>query len=381
MTPTFRTLALGVAAIAVAVFGAASVASYRPNDLTDRARALTALKAALAALDNDALDSSARLVAYRDGLDHADALLREAIRSNPMDTASIERLATVRWESGVLSGSPDSEPVSSLIDVAAARAPRVSEIQADLGELLYRMGRVEDARSYMARAVALSPSMTNRVVATMLDAGVPPERILTSLPPTVELMIALRGSFAQAGDWSEWLTAAERLLPEHPRTLMVSYADACLASSAPDRLLARMGQVGAFADSGDEAERQIAIGRAHLERKDMALAAEAAAAAQALSPADPRLLELVGQVAFLAGDSAKAEQAFRDALGAVARSGIEQIDRARLYRERGQALEHLGRVEEAFDEYRRALNLTPEDPWLRLRFAATASREASAGVR
>src|SRR5882672_10060602 len=112
MTPKIRTLALGVAAIAVAIFGAAAVASYRPDEVTSRARAQAALKQALAALDNDALDSKARLIAYRDGLYEADALLRQAIRSNPTDTTSIERLATVRWESGVLAGSPDTEPVS-----------------------------------------------------------------------------------------------------------------------------------------------------------------------------------------------------------------------------------------------------------------------------
>ena len=111
MTLSVRSLALWVAASAVATFGAASVASYRPGGVTDRALAVESLKGALASLNDEALDSAARLAAYRDGLSGTAALLRRALRSNPTDTRSIERLATVRWESGVLKGTPDVESV------------------------------------------------------------------------------------------------------------------------------------------------------------------------------------------------------------------------------------------------------------------------------
>jgi hypothetical protein len=57
------------------------------------------------------------------------------------------------------------------MEIAAARAPTVPEIQADLGDLLCRMGRTEEAGPFLKRAVELSPSMTNRVVATMADSG------------------------------------------------------------------------------------------------------------------------------------------------------------------------------------------------------------------
>ena len=154
MTPTIRTLALGVAAIALAICGAGSVASYRPDDVTRQAQALAALKRALSALDDETLESTARLAAYREGLSEADALLCRAIRSNPTDARSIERLAVVRWESGVLAGNPNADAVSSLMSIASTQAPRVPEIQADLGELLYKMGRADDAMPYMARALA-----------------------------------------------------------------------------------------------------------------------------------------------------------------------------------------------------------------------------------
>lgn len=371
---------LAVAA-SIAAFGAASIAAYRPGGVTDRDLATESLKRAVASLGNAALDTNDGLNAYRDGLRESDALLRRAIRSHPTDTASIERLATVGWESGVLAGGQQADSLSPLMAIAATRAPRVSVIQADLGALLYKMGRSDEAAACMKRAVALSPTMTSRVVTRMLEVGMEPNTILATLPPTAETVLALRDPTARTGDWSDWLVPVERLLPEHPRDLMISYTDACLASNESTRLLDHVMSLGVLADKGAEAERQIAIGRAYVVQKAMTLAAGAAAKALDLSPTDPRLLELVGQVAFLAGDSAKAETSFRDALSALAQSGIQQNERARLYRERGQALEQLGRVEEAFDEYRRAVEIEPDDPWLRQRFAATTARQGWEGLR
>jgi tetratricopeptide (TPR) repeat protein len=48
------------------------------------------------------------------------------------------------------------------------------------------------------------------------------------------------------------------------------------------------------------------------------------------------------------------------------------MDRARLYRQHGQALEYIGRIDEAFDAYRRARDLWPDDPWLKQRFATSS---------
>ena len=379
MTPTFRTLALWVAAAAVAAFAAASIASYRPGGATDRSLALESLKRALAALNDEVVDSTARIAAYRDGLSGTDALLRRALRSNPMDTTSIERLATVRWESGVLAGDPDADSVLTLVGIAAARAPRVPEIQVELGALLYKMGSPDAAAPFMKRALALSPVVTSRVVATMQDAGVEPERIISTLPRTAELVLALREGFAQSGRLSDWLLSAEDLLPKYPRQLLPSYASACWKAREADRLLAHAELLGVLPERDAEAERQLAIGWAHVGRNAPELAALAAKTGSSLSDGDPGLLERAGQVALAAGDAAAAEIAFRDALGAFARGHGRGTDRARCYRERGQALERLGRAEEAFDQYRRALEILPDDPWLRRRFEAWSPRPLPEG--
>jgi Tfp pilus assembly protein PilF len=374
MTSRLQVVTLGVVSIAVAAFGAASVAAYRPGGVTDGTIAFEELKKALAYLDLSELDSAARLSAYREGLIRADGQLRRAILSTPVDTGSIERLAAVRWESGVLAGDPNAAAVQSLVGIAAERAPRVPDIQADIGALLCRMGNPVMAAPFMRRAVELSPTMTNRVVSLMQDAGMEPTAIADNLPRTAELMVALRAGFAQSGDLEEWLVSAEDLLPEHPGELLPSYTDACLQTGAQDRLIAHLEGLGVLRERSAEARRQIAIGRVQLARKAWTLAASAAKRARALSPGDWGVLEFAGQMASAAGDPVQAESAFRDALTALAHSGGREIDRARLYRQRGQALERLGRVEEAFDEYRRAVELVPDDPWLRQRYAASAPR-------
>lgn len=369
MTAVLRSLALGITAAAVAGFGVASIAAYRPGGVNDRALALEDLKRALHSLEAEDLDSATRLTAYRDEMLRAEADLRRAIRSNPTDTASIGRMAMVRWELSVLAGRPDTDSVLSLARIAAARAPRVPEIQADLGSLLYKMGNPSDAAPFMRRAVELSPELTNRAVATMQDAGLAPEMIARELPQTAIVLVVLREDFARSGHLESWLAKAEELLPSNPHELLWPYTYACLGANAEARLLEHIERLGVLPENRVEAERQIAIGRAQLARQALGPAISAATKARALSPADSDILDFAGQIALAAGDPAGAETAFHEALGVLARTGSSATDRARLYRQRGQALERLGRVDEAFDEYRRAVEILPTDPWLMQRLA------------
>jgi predicted Zn-dependent protease len=367
------TLTLWLTATGVAAFGATCVVTYRPVGAKVRTLVVASLKRGLAALDDESLDSSTRFTTYEAALREADRLLCATLRSNPTDTAAIERLATVRWEADVLMGTPDAGSARSLIGIANSRAPRVPEIQIQLGALLYKIGSPGEGLPFMERALALSPSMTGRVVETMEAAGVEPEQVLSSLPRTAELLLGLRAGFARSGRLEEWLSSAEALLPEYPGQLLPSYANACSKVNQPDRLLAHAEQLGVLPERTAEAERQFAIGWAHVGRNTPTLAALAARNGRRLAAGDPTLLEQAGQVAFAAGDAEAAEIAFREALVAFAGRGSRGADRARCYRERGEALERLGRAEEAFDQYRRAIEILPDDPWLRQRFAAWTS--------
>jgi len=371
---TLRKFALAAAGVSVAAFGVASVASYSPKGVTDRSIAKESLRNALAALNDETRDSTTRVVAYRDGLNAAQEQLRNALRVNPTDSALIERLAVVRWELGALAGVPDRASILSLVTFAADRAPRIPEIQANLGSLFYRMGNPSAAAPFMRRSLELSPSMTNRVVALMKEGGVNAEDIAATLPHTGLILALLREDLSRAGRISDWIQGAEALLRDYPDELIAPYTDACLESDAAARLLEHVEQIGEFPAASTEARRQIAIGRAQLALKAWSRAASAAGKARVLAPSDWGVLEFAGGMALAAGDAEEADSAFRDALTALAQLGGRKTDRARLYRRRGEALERLGRVDAAFDEYRRAADLIPDDPWLHQRFAASSPR-------
>jgi len=370
MAPTPRTPVLWLATIAVAAFGASSIAFYRPDGETNRGLALNSLQRALASLEDESLESETRLAAYGDGLSEAAALLHLALRSSPIDTVSIERLATVRWESGILAGSPDTAAVTSLMAIASSRAPRVPGIQADLGELLYRMGRADEATPFMARALALSTSMTNRVVATMTNAGLEPEEIVEALPRMPYVLIALKDSFLTARRGETFLDLVERDLPNATPSVLSTYGEACLQLRVPTRLMEHMVHLEAVDDRAIMAERARQAGHAAFAQGDITRALQLADTARRSMPGDPTYDEFFGAIALAAGRATDAASAFRNALAHTVRLGGPTRARARLYREIGQAVEAEGRGDLAVDDYRRAIALDPGEPYALARLAA-----------
>lgn len=359
MTTTVRSLALWFGATAVAAFGAASIGGYRPVGGTDRAIALEELTNALNSLNAKELDSAASLVAYREGLIRADAHLRRALRSNPVDTASIERLAMVRWESGVLAGEPDANSVSSLMDVAAARASRVPEIQADLGDLLYKMGRPDEAASFMSKAVSLSPSAARRAVTAMLAVGVAPEEIVRQLPHVPDVFIAIKDDYLNTNHANKFAALVEPELLRSGAKLFPVYGDACLRANEPERLISTAEALGPYPDPEDETERQRQLARGLLASGQASAALSAIARAVQLSPVDAMLRETEGTMLLNAGKPVEAEESFRTALTSIAGTARFQWLRPRLYADIGLALDTQGKAEAAVDSYRIALELDP----------------------
>jgi tetratricopeptide (TPR) repeat protein len=343
----------------IASFGAASVASYRPGGRTDRTLAVETLKRALGTLDDDALESTTRIGMYRDGLERTEALLRRVLLGNPTDTAGIERLAMVRWELGVLAGTPDEDAVSAMIAIAAVRAPRIPDIQVDLGTLLYKMGRLNEATPFMTRAVELSPTMTNRVVAVMQAAGVPPDAIVMTLPPVPEVLIAVKGLFLAAGQGPAYLDHVEPRLVGATPAVLEAYGDACLELRVPERLRDRIAGLPTTQDPAVRAERFCQAAHAWFALGDPNHALALADQARQTSPTDARLLEFYGEVALAAGQGAEAETAFRRSLELVLEQGVPPARRARLYDAIGRSLEAQDRGEIAYDAFRRAVALDP----------------------
>lgn len=373
MRATLRIVLLCASAGAVVAFGGTSVAFYRSGGDSDRTRSLATLRQALQSLDDATMDPSGRLASYSDGLARADVLLCRAIRRSPVDTASIERLALVRWESEVLRGSPDAAAISSLMRIAGDRAPRVPEIQANLGDLFCKMGRPDDAVPFLRRAVELSPSMTNRAVASLTAAAIPPSTIVEALPQDPEVLIAIKPAFFESGQGVDFLELVERRLAGANPSLLMAYGEACLQLGAPARLKDRITALPPTNDRQVSAERACQAAHGWHSLGDANRALTMADEARRLAPLDPRLMEFYGEIALAAGRGADAEAAFRRSLELILTEGAGPARRARLYEALGRSLESQGRADVAYDAFRRAVDLDPN--------AANASERLAAYER
>ena len=78
-----------------------------------------------------------------------------------------------------------------------------------------------------------------------------------------------------------------------------------------------------------------------------------------------------------AGRDPDAVEAFREAISLAARAGEGPEARARLYRRVGQAEEKAGHPDRAYDAYRMALRLDPDEPLAKKRIA---EMEKAAGI-
>lgn len=330
------------------------------------------LRRGVAALADGHGPGAERSSGYGFELGVADSLLRQAVLASPADTRAIERLAAVRWEQGVLAGSPDQTAIASLIALAATRAPRVPDVQVELGTTLYRMGRATEAESFMATAVALSPSMTNRVVQTMGDAGVAPKEILEALSSTPDVLIALRAALFSAGEGEFFLDAVEQQLKSAPDKLLIVYGEVALQMDEASRLQANLIRLGPLQATEVEAERryQLAHAGATLGLKQEAY--EDAKSAVALGPSDPRYRELLGDLALEDGRTSEAELVFREGLARLATMDGSPHWRARFYRGLGEVAERRGNGDVAFDNYKRACEQDPAEPVARQKLARLA---------
>ena len=122
----------------------------------------------------------------------------------------------------------------------------------------------------------------------------------------------------------------------------------------------------AVAEPDVEAERLRQRSRAHLALDDPvpALTDARQARDRVLSPS---YVEHLGDVLLSTGSAAEAIEAFRVALGLVARGGGNPATRVRLYSKLGQAEERRGSMARAYDAYKLALRLDPDDALSRRR--------------
>lgn len=368
---------LGGAALILAASGVA-VSSYRANRHPDPLRSESSsavwlgpkgpvlqeaidarIRRALAALNGNV---SRPFADYGAELRAAKALLQRAVLANVADTRAIQRLAAVNWELGVLDDTLDGPGLVGLVAIGGARAPRVPEIQAELGGILYKLGRPDDARAYMARAVSLSPRMAYRVVPIMVDAGATPLEIIRILPPSSDVLVALTPILVSQGRGDEMLEIVENRVGIDPSGLIATYGDLALTAGQGERLSSRLAAIGTLKDARDEAERQLQLGRAAAREGAQRAAYDFGVKAVALWPADPRHSEFAAAAALDSGQAAEAERILRECLARLATIDGTSSWRARLNRALGEVYERTGRGDDALVYFRRALEHDPDEP-------------------
>jgi tetratricopeptide (TPR) repeat protein len=195
------------------------------------------------------------------------------------------------------------------------------------------------------------------------------------------MLAALRGPFTQSGEEHEYarLLHGEIRAGSMDATLFRTFGEACLSAGDPELLLDGLQSAGPSSfDPATEAERFVQIAWARLALGDPDGALENAEHARELQPRDDRYHDQMGLIAMDAGRPELAERAFRRALSVAVRASVNAQRRGTLYRRIGKALDTQGRSDEAYDAYKRALSLSPDDRYAHRR---VREMEAAAGVR
>jgi len=375
-----RALLLAVGLIALIICGWFAVHSFLAKAHPEEERALTIgppadlleqaaaerIEAGIAALNDRTRPPAERLRAYRAGLTTAENLLVRSLRANPARARALASLAAVRWELRSPLSEEDADELLNIIATASRMADESPRTQLQLGEVLLKMGRTDDALTYLFRAVELDGGMSRQAIGILRDRNLRAAEILTALPLKTDVLTAIWRPFFEDGDGLNYLESVESAMSgSHSllsRELLVTYGTACLRNRAPGRLLETMTRLGAIGDDAIDAARLHQISRAHLKLGDPLRAVGVAREAIAKEPEAAYLHVQFGDATMAAGDFEATVGAFRSALGVLARSGGSPLARATLYRKIGQAEEGRGEMGRAYDAYRMALELNPDEP-------------------
>ncbi len=332
-------------------------------------------------LNDRSLPPSERVRQHRLRLEEAERLLVRSLRARPSQASALASLAAVRWELEPPATEEGIRQYLEMIELASAAAPTAPAVQRRLGELLLRMGRWDDGMAYLARAAALNPATVKEIVAVLRETGLDAAAIAKALPVSPELLLALERPFAEDEQEAVYVSACERMLEterEFPTRLLVAYSNASLRLGRFAALAEGLERLGPFDDVEVEAQRLKQRSRAlmALERPDRA--ATVARNARRLIPESSDLASHLGDILGRSGDPAGALEAYGEALVLLAHRSAKPAARARVYSRIGQVEERRGNVSEAYDAYRRAVRLDPDERHAARRLE---QMESAAGVR
>jgi tetratricopeptide (TPR) repeat protein len=317
------------------------------------------LRGALENLVESQAPAERRDRAYRDDLSRAEQLLIRSLRVQPSQAGALARLAAIRWELRAPPSPEEREIQEGLIHLAARMAPRVPRVHQTIGRLFLKMGRQEEALSYLGRAVELDPERAGSAVHLLRAGFVAPGAIQRSLPDIPPVLEALKGAYFDSGEAAGYLDLLEaRLSREDPR-IVAAFGDACLEAGQPARLVAALHGLAPAARPPLRAEVLMQRSRGLTTLDDHEAALRDATEASTLLPEDTRVIMHLARTARRAGRHGLALETYRKALRIAARVSSPPSSRAWLYAQIGQLQEELLRPDKAYDSYRRAIELDP----------------------
>jgi tetratricopeptide (TPR) repeat protein len=335
------------------------------------------IERALEVLSDPEVDPASRIASYREELRVAEGLLVRSLAQSPAQARALAALAAVRWELSPPTSADAARDHLALIEQASRMAPRVPFIQQRLGELLLRMGRRKQGLDYLGRALELAPDRAVEIVAVLRRRGYSAVDALRALPRGPELLTAVARPLIREGRSDALIEAVEAHAGPWTVELLIEYGSACLDSAQPERLAAHMD---ALEESGDpllDAERLMQRATARIALGEAGPALADARAARALQPSHYRFSDGLARVALGAGDLDLAETSFRESLRELAAANASAERRARTHSELGRIEDRRGRPDRAYDSYRRALDLDPDEPLAKRRIEEMRSAAGS----
>lgn len=343
-----------------------------------RGAATRELTEALRILNDTKLPAAQRLSGYRAALQQGERLLVCSLRAQPAQAEALAKLCAVRWELDPPADENAARENLALIELASRMAPTMPKVQQQLGAMLIQAGRREEALGYLRRAVELAPAETPEVVRVLEENLFGVEEMLAALPPGMTTLLALEDPFFREGAELRYIELLEAELGTRSPELVRAYGSACLRAGQPQRLVDHLLSLGPWDLPAAEVERWVQLSRGKLATRDFSDALQAARRARELRPHDPELVGHLGRVALAAGDCRLAESAFQQTLAAIARDGGDPAARSQYYALIGSAEEQCGAPDRAYDAYKRALALDPDQA---VAFKRVREMEEAAGTR
>lgn len=335
------------------------------------AQAQIELQAGLTGLADRSRPAPERFEMYRSQLRSGRELLIRSLDANPAQPDTLATLAAVGYELD----PTDSTTALERIKAAATLAPRVPKVQAQLGELLLRMGHADSALTYLRLSVELDPSLSDRVVLLASANGLAADLLRDALPSGSPTLAALRHAFG-ADDLERYLGWVEAAIVEDSirpsRELLLAYGRSGVQVGQASRVAEQLKTWGPYDDTDLEAIRLMQLARATLHSGDPQAALVLAQTSQAMDSGSDQLAVFLGDTARAAAQPDLAIRSYRHGLTLLARRDAQPRARAYVYRRIGELHEDLYQMDLAYDAYSKALQIDPEEP-----FALARMRELS----